>query len=250
MKRDHRLCHGGGVFRGAFFHGAADLADQNNRLGAFVVIERDQRVARRGADHRIAADADEGRLADAGAGQIEANQRTETAAARDDADRAGPEDIGIMPRHDADEALARRHQPRRVRPDDLRARPPRRKQHRHHVLGRNMFGEHDEKLYAGGDGFERGRLGKRRRNEHDGRIVGRLGHRLGRGRKHRHADMGFAGALRIDAGNDIRAALDHLFGPERALLAGNTGHQHAMGFSVDDHRAASTAACTASSMKS
>jgi len=33
--------------------------------------------------------------------------------------------------------------------------------------------------------------------------------------------MGFAGALRIDAGDDAGAALDHLFGPERALLAGN-----------------------------
>jgi len=93
-------------------------------------------------------------------------------------------------------------------------------------------------------------LAKRRRNEHDGGIVRRFCHCLGRRSEYRQADMGFAGALRIDAGDDAGAALDHLFGPERALLAGNSGHQHAMGFSMNDHRAASTAACTASSMKS
>ena len=80
-------------------------------LVPWIFIERAQRIERRRADHRIAADAEKGRLADAGAREVEADERAEAAAARDHADLAGLKDVRIMPRHDADEALARRDEP-------------------------------------------------------------------------------------------------------------------------------------------
>jgi len=66
-----------------------------------------------------------------------------------------------MPGHDADKTFARRHQARGVRPDDLCAGAARREQHRHHILRRNVLGEHDQELYARGNGFQRRRLGER-----------------------------------------------------------------------------------------
>ena len=49
----------------SFFGGAADLADHEDGLGVGVVVEEPERVDEAGADDRVAADADAGRLADA-----------------------------------------------------------------------------------------------------------------------------------------------------------------------------------------
>ena len=78
---NHRLTHCLGVFRSRLFHRATDFANDDDRVGAVVLVERFERVARGGAEHRIAADADEGGLADAGARQVETDQRTEAARA-------------------------------------------------------------------------------------------------------------------------------------------------------------------------
>src|SRR5690606_15272540 len=100
-----------------------------------------------------------------------------------------------------------------------------------------------------------GRLRHQRRNEHDRDLEGLLVHRLaGRG-KDRQAEMAFPRALRIDAAHDASSALYHLFGPERALLARHALDEDFGGPAQDQvhwrvHRAASTAACTASSIKS
>ena len=51
------------------FIAAADLTDHHDALGLGVVLEIDQQVDELGADHRVAADADAGRLAEAGLGQ-------------------------------------------------------------------------------------------------------------------------------------------------------------------------------------
>src|SRR5262249_16914036 len=80
---------------------------------------------RGGAEHRIAANADERRLAKAGARQIEAHQSAETATARDHSDPARLEHARHEGGHDADETLTRRDEARGVRPDDASAVPPR-----------------------------------------------------------------------------------------------------------------------------
>ena len=246
---DHRLLHDFGVFGGRLFHGATDLADDDDGVGAGILVERFQRVARRGAEHRIAADADKGGLADAGARQIEADQRAEAAGARDDADAAGLEDAGHEGRHDADEGFAGRHQPRGIRPDDAGAGLGRRGVDRHDVLRRDVFGQHHQQFDAGLAGGNGGLTRHRRGDEHHGDIGAHLGGGFRGGSEYGNANMRLAGALGIDAGDHVGAIGDHLFGPERALLAGDAEHDDAILF-ANDHCAAFTAAWMASSMKS
>ena len=55
---------------GFLFRGAADFADQNHRVGFWVVIEKLHRVEMRHAIDRVAADANAGRLPVAARGQL------------------------------------------------------------------------------------------------------------------------------------------------------------------------------------
>ena len=75
--------------RGLLLVGAADLADQHDRLGLRIGLEGREAVDEVGADDRVAADADAGGLADAGAGQLVDDLVGQRAAARDQPDR-GP----------------------------------------------------------------------------------------------------------------------------------------------------------------
>ena len=69
------------------------------------------------ANDRVAADADAGRLADAGPGQLVNRFVDQRSGARDNADVAGHEDVGRM---DPDAAIGcRLDDPRTVRPDQL-----------------------------------------------------------------------------------------------------------------------------------
>ena len=72
--------------RRLFLGAAADLADQDDALGAGIVLEEPQHVDEAGADDRVAADADAGRLADAELRELVHGLVGERAAARDDAD--------------------------------------------------------------------------------------------------------------------------------------------------------------------
>ena len=70
----NRLFHGPGVLGRLLLHGAADLADQRDRLGSRVLVERHQRILGGGADDGIAADADEGGDAEPRLHQVEAQR--------------------------------------------------------------------------------------------------------------------------------------------------------------------------------
>src|SRR6185369_7745874 len=113
-ERDHRLAHGPGVAGRLLFHSSTDFADNDYRVGAGVLVERLERIARGGAEHRIAPDAEEGGLAEAGARQIEADERTQAARARDDADTARLEHRRHEGRHDADKTFAWRDETGRI----------------------------------------------------------------------------------------------------------------------------------------
>ena len=84
---DDRLLHvlldvrGGGLFGGA-----ADFADEDDRLGLGIFVEQLERVDMRGADDRVAADADRRRLADAALRELIDRLIGQRAGARDDAD--------------------------------------------------------------------------------------------------------------------------------------------------------------------
>ena len=121
-------------------------------------------------------------------------------------------------------------------------------------VGRQGHGERgedqdDEQLGAGTAGVKRRLLGHRRGNEHDRRVERRLGHGRRGGGEYWDAEMPFPCAPGINTRHHARAARQHFLGPERALLAGDALHHHAVG-APHDHRAAFTAACTASSMRS
>src|SRR6185437_6116957 len=90
---------------GLFFHSAANFSDNDHRIRARIGIERREGVTGGGAKHRIAADADESRLADAGAREVETDQRAKAAAARNDAHASRLEHARHEGRHDADKTL-------------------------------------------------------------------------------------------------------------------------------------------------
>ncbi len=100
--------------RGVFLGRTADLADHDDRSGVVVAQEHFQHVDEFGALDRVAADADRGGLAQPLLRGLEHRLIGQRARAGDDADIAGPEDVG---RHDADLALARGHHARAIGSD-------------------------------------------------------------------------------------------------------------------------------------
>src|SRR5579884_2125412 len=72
--REHRLRHVLGDERGGLLLlVAADLADHDDQLRLRVLLELRQHVDERGPDHRIAADADDGRVAEPELGELVAD---------------------------------------------------------------------------------------------------------------------------------------------------------------------------------
>ena len=122
---DHRLGDVlGDVLGGLLLGRAADLARHHDQLGLRVGLERGDHVDEARARDRVAADADDARVAEAALGQLVADLVGQRARARDDADVALLEERG---RDDPDVRLARREDAGAVRADEadvvgLRAR--------------------------------------------------------------------------------------------------------------------------------
>ena len=119
----------------------------------------------------------------------------------------------------------------------------------HDVVRGDVLRQDDDRLDAGVHGVEDRLTGHGGRDEDYRDLAGLAARRLARGSVDRQPEMLLAGALRIDAAHDAGAALDHLLGPEGALLSGYALDQDAVAAAVD-HRAASIAAFTASSIRS
>ena len=174
----HRLALGGGeardvaddrlgdvvldVRRRALLGVAADLADHHDRVGLGVGLERRERVDVRGADDRVAADAD-------GRGEAEVTQLVhhlvgQRARLGHQADAAGlgdgaGDDAGVgLP--GADEAGAvRADDPRGARVRGVLVEP-------RGVVDRDALGDHDDERDRGVDRLDHGGLGELRRHEH------------------------------------------------------------------------------------
>ena len=93
---------------------AADLADHDDRLGLVIGEKHLEDFDKIGAVHRVAADADAGRLPEPDRGRLRHRLIGQGAGARDDADPAAAMDV---PRHDADLALVRGDDAGAVRAD-------------------------------------------------------------------------------------------------------------------------------------
>ena len=247
------LRHGACVLGRLLLHRAADLTDERDGFGAWVPVKAFERIARRRADDRIAADADERGDAEPRLHEVEAQQRAERPRPRDDAHLARLEHALVEGRHEADEGLAGRDQSGRVRANHLGAALTRRRQDVHRVVHRHVLREADDLANAGVDGIERSGLHAKRRDEHHRAVDHRFLCSVLCTCPNRQVKVRFARALRIRAANDPRAVGPHLVGPECALLARDAHHEHGF-LAAHDHReapfAASTAAFTASSMRS
>src|SRR5215208_707799 len=210
----HLLLH---EARGLLLVGAADLAHHRHGARIRVLLERLQAVDEVGAVDRVAADADAGRLADAGAGQLEDDLVSERARAADDAHRPRGADV---PRDDADLRLARRDEPRAVRADEARALLADERVDAGHVQHRDALGDADDQLHAGVRRLHH-RVGRTVRRDVDDAGVGAGGlhgvvHRV----EHGDAALEALPALpRGHAGDDPGPVLQHLLGVERAVAA-------------------------------
>ena len=183
--------------------------------------EQLEHVDELGALHRVAADADRRRLAEARVRRLLDRFISKSAGARDNAHRPLAEDVA---RHDADLAFLGREHARAVRPDQARLGTAKRPLHAHHVEHRNAFRDADDQRNFGIDGFENG-VGRKRRRHVDGarRRTGlRLGflHRIEQ-RQIRQLRIGRLGATlaRRDAAGHLRAVGARLLGVERSLAA-------------------------------
>src|SRR5690606_7227216 len=140
------------------------------------------------------------------------------ARARHDRDLARHVDV---PRHDSDLALARGDDAGAVRADQhdvvvagQRILDPQ------HVQHRDALGDGDDDLDARIGGFQ-DRVGRvRRRHVDDGGIGAGVGDRIGHGVEHRQAQVLGAALAGGHAAHDLGAVLDHPFGVEGALGAG------------------------------
>src|SRR6266540_1771099 len=197
----HVLGHEGG---GLLLLVAADLADHDHRLGLRVGLEAAQHVDEVGADHRVATDADAGRLPDASLGHLVHDLVGERARTRHQPHGTG---VGDLARDDADVGFARRDHPRAVRPDQAGAASPHVVVGAGHVEHGDVLGDVDDRADASVDRLVE-RIHREACGHEDQRGVGAgLGHRGGHGVEHLGAVA--AVAQRVEAALAAGEALAH-----------------------------------------
>src|SRR3569623_2753674 len=177
------------------------------------------------------------------------DRKTKAATAGIVADAAGFENGRVVSGHDADESLARCHDAGRIGTDDPTFRNALARENLQHIVRRNVFGERDDSPDASIDRINDGSLCHRWRDEDDGNIAWRMLGCLDRRSVDRCIKEGLTCTLGIDAGGDVSYHFTHPLRPESTLLAGHALNQNFLSATIN-HCAASTAAFTASSIKS
>src|SRR6266568_3979738 len=237
---------------GRLLGGAADLADEHDRLGLGIAGQKLQNLDEFHAFDRIAADADSGGLAQSLAGGLIDRLVGQRARARHDPHPAAVEDLSG---HDADLAFPRGHDARAIRSDQPRFRSLQRPLHLHHVEHRDALGDAHDQRDLGLDRLADRVGGGGRRHVDDAGVAFGLPAGFGDGVEHRQAEMDRAALARRGAADHAGAVGDRLLGMERAVAAGESLAQHA-GVLVDEHRhqpssfTAATIFCAASSRSS
>src|SRR5438876_5627106 len=190
---------------------------------------------------RIAANADAGALANPPAGELPNRLVSERAAAGDDTN--GTFLVNVA-RRDADAAaavrvpaFARRDNARTIRADQPRLAALHGALHLDHVIHRNAFGDADDQIESGIDGFKDRLASEGRWNENRGRGRARLLRGFGHSVEDRHFVFkklaAFAGR---DAGDDLRAVFETQLGVPRAEAAGDALDQDlGLGSDEDGH---------------
>src|SRR4051812_47149991 len=225
---------------------AADLARHHDQLGLRVLLEQRDDVDEARARHRVAADADDARVAEAALGQLVADLVGQRAGARDDADVALLEEGG---RDDPDVGLARREDARAVGADQPRgAVALELGVDAQLVVGRDALGDRDDQLDAGVGGLEDRVGGEARRHEDHRRVGLRLGDGGLEGVEDRDALDVEPALARRDTGHDVGAVALVVERVERALASGDAGDAQARVVADEDaHPAASSTTFRAAS---
>src|SRR4051812_10860803 len=237
----------GDVLRGLLLGVAADLAAHHDQLGLLVLLEELDDVDEVRARDRVAADADDRRVAEATLCQLVADLIGERARARHQADVALAEEVR---RDDPDVGLARREDAGTVRADETgRVRALQVCVDPQHVVHRNALGDRDHELAAGVGGLEDRICGERRRHEDHRRVGACLCHAVVEGVEHRRALHVLAALAGRDAADQVGAVVLVVETVEAALTAGQAGDSELRVLAYEDaHRASSTTFAAASSM--
>src|SRR3954451_3754562 len=191
-------------------HAAAGLGVDHDALGLLVGREERHQLRVAGADDRVAADRDGGRLAEAGGAERRGHLGGHAARAADDADGAGRVGLRRVLGRAADAAHlddVRDDDPEAVGADDARAAQRSQLDHLRDVAARDPLGDDDDQLDAVLDRLEDGVLGERRRHGDD-RAVDRPAvvlHGLCDGVEDRHAVDLAAEAAGRDAADHLGA---------------------------------------------
>src|SRR5512147_2204422 len=207
---------------GGFLVRAADLADHDHGVGIGVVVEELEHVHVLEAVHRIAADAHRGGLPDAELGELCHRLVGQGAGARHHPDAPLPVDVA---RHDADLELFRRDHARAVRSEQQRLAVllAHAVAHFDHVAHRDALGDADGELQVRLHRLpDRGGREWRRHVDHRNAGAGILlcvAHRA----EDRDALEILARLLRVDAGDEARAAIGVVAAGARVELAGVAG---------------------------
>ena len=196
----------------------------------------------------IAADADDGRVAEAGVGQLLADLVRESARARDEADAALAEHLR---RDDADVGDTRRERARAVGPEQRRAAGAHVTVELQHVVGGDALGDAHDRGHAGVDRLVDRVGGEARRHEHHRRVRGTLVDGVGHGVEDRDAVDVLAGLAGRDARDHSRAVVAVAQRVEAALAAGDALDDEAgVGADEDGHYDAAASSTTRSAAPS
>src|SRR5215217_511688 len=225
---------------------AADLAAHDDELGLIVLLEQRDDVDERRAHDRVAADADDRRVAEPGAGDLVADLVGQRARTRDEADVALGEEVGGDDPH---VGLAGRQHARAVGADQASLATTKVRVDPQHVVRGDALGDRDDQVDPGVGGLEDRVGGEPRRHEDHRRVRARLRDGL----VHRVEDRGavdvLAALARRDARDQVGAVALVVAAVERALAAGQAGDDElGVGSDEDAHPASSTTFAAAPSI--
>ncbi|MNV18513.1 hypothetical protein D3C71_1093410 [compost metagenome] len=202
-----------------FFSRTADLTDHHDRFGLRVFLEQLQDVDEVGARDRVTADADAGRLAEAGVGGLLHSFVGQGAGTRNDTDLAWQVNVTW---HDADLAFAWGDHAWAVRADQDYAQLVALNFSVQHVQGRNAFGDAHDQLDAAESSFQDRIFAERSRNvDHAGGSASGS-YCVFNGVEHWQTQVLGAAFAWSYTTNHLGAVLDGLLGVETTLRTGNT----------------------------
>src|SRR5262245_15436911 len=190
------------VVGGLLLLAAADLADHDHEVGVRVGLEARQDVDEATSHHRVAADPDDSALPDPEQPELLGDLVRQRAAAADDADPAGLEDLGG---HDAHGRAAGADDPGAVGADQGLVAALELGVDAEHVVGRDALGDADDQVDAAVEPLQ-DRVGREaRRHEDHGGVRGCRLDRVVDGVEDRDGIDRMAGLAGGHAGDDLGA---------------------------------------------